>query len=303
MATDGNQSVVWTTTSQPFGQISNAPTTIAQDLRMPGQESDLETGLYHNGFRDYVPGSGRYVESDPAGLAGGSNRYAYADGNPTGETDPHGLDSTWQMIKNDYAAVNSAYDVACNQLGGACGVAGYLNTVKNVMTSPEIPVTPPSTPPPSQQVVNTQVMACVTFQTPCTPAAQQQIAQVQQQQEQQAQFNQQYGLTPDSSSGSSYFNSGGTSVSGGVSGFLTAGALPSGELLKRRSRRCVRLGKPDRRGVGLTLSPQQVTAYLNANNQSFQNPFEVNPFFVAALAYDIYSQPALVTGTCPYAGH
>ena len=51
----------------------------------------METGLYHNGFRDYLPALGRYLESDPIGLAGGFNTYAYAGGNPLRYSSPLGL--------------------------------------------------------------------------------------------------------------------------------------------------------------------------------------------------------------------
>jgi RHS repeat-associated protein len=93
MATDETQSIIWTTTYQPFGQISATPTLLVQDLRFPGQESDLETGLYHNGFRDYVPGLGMYLESDPIGLLGGMNTYGYVRANPLNGIDPKGLDT------------------------------------------------------------------------------------------------------------------------------------------------------------------------------------------------------------------
>ncbi|MFZ1905711.1 MAG: RHS repeat-associated core domain-containing protein [Steroidobacteraceae bacterium] len=50
------------------------------------------TGLNQNSFRDYDPVVGRYVESDPSGLAGGINSYGYAAQNPVMMRDPLGLD-------------------------------------------------------------------------------------------------------------------------------------------------------------------------------------------------------------------
>jgi len=61
------------------------------EMRFPGQLHDSETGLHYNYFRDYEPGTGRYVESDPIGLAGGMSTYGYVDNNVLGFSDPEGL--------------------------------------------------------------------------------------------------------------------------------------------------------------------------------------------------------------------
>jgi RHS repeat-associated protein len=57
---------------------------------MPGQYHDEESGLSYNTFRYYDPHGGRFVSSDPIGLAGGLNLYAYAP-NPITWIDPWGL--------------------------------------------------------------------------------------------------------------------------------------------------------------------------------------------------------------------
>jgi len=91
---------IWHWDSDPFG--TTAPnqtptdaiaTAFVYNLRFPWQYFDAETGTHYNYFRDYDPGAGRYVESDPAGLYAGPSTYAYADGAPVAWIDPDGLRS------------------------------------------------------------------------------------------------------------------------------------------------------------------------------------------------------------------
>ena len=60
------------------------------NLRMPGQYFDKSTNLFYNYFRDYDPQLGRYVQSDPIGLAGGINTYGYVEANPLSNIDRTG---------------------------------------------------------------------------------------------------------------------------------------------------------------------------------------------------------------------
>ena len=96
VVTDTEGNLRWRWLAEPFG--TTAPETNPQGmssftlpLRMPGQYADSESGLFYNYFRSYDGSMGRYTQSDPIGLQGGINTYAYALNQPTRYTDPSGL--------------------------------------------------------------------------------------------------------------------------------------------------------------------------------------------------------------------
>ncbi len=91
--TDPSVAVVWQWNHDPFG-IGAPSGTFTYELRFPEQFFDQATKLHYSYFRDYDPRLGRYIESDPIGLAGGINTYGYAGGNPVSDIDPYGL---WQI--------------------------------------------------------------------------------------------------------------------------------------------------------------------------------------------------------------
>jgi RHS repeat-associated protein len=85
--------VVWRATYDPFGAATvDASSTVEMNVRFPGQYFDEETGLQYSYFRYYCPDIGRYLTADPIGLAGGLNTFTYVFNNPTGYTDPDGLE-------------------------------------------------------------------------------------------------------------------------------------------------------------------------------------------------------------------
>lgn len=88
--------VVWRWDSDPFGGgLANSnPSGLMQfefNVRFPGQIYDAESGLHYNNARYYDAITGRYISSDPIGLAGGINTYGYVMGNPISFSDPTGL--------------------------------------------------------------------------------------------------------------------------------------------------------------------------------------------------------------------
>jgi RHS repeat-associated protein len=85
---------VWRWTSDSFGagepdtDVDGDGETFRLGLRFPGQYFDQETGRHYNYFRTYDPNTGRYLTSDPIGLSGGLNTYAYVRNRPKVGIDP-----------------------------------------------------------------------------------------------------------------------------------------------------------------------------------------------------------------------
>ncbi|AWM80062.1 sugar-binding protein [Gammaproteobacteria bacterium ESL0073] len=96
-ATNASKQVVWSWQSDAHGatMANEDPrnTGVKTDipLRFPGQYFDQETGFHYNYFRTYIPDLGRYSQSDPIGLEGGWNTFAYVEGNSINLVDYYGL--------------------------------------------------------------------------------------------------------------------------------------------------------------------------------------------------------------------
>lgn len=129
--------IVWRWDGDAFGASAanedpdGDATSFAFNLRFPGQYFDAESGLHYNYFRNYDPVTGRYLESDPIGLAGGINTYGYVGGNPLSYVDPLGLQSRGHTAPSPSlfppgpfdGSWNASRDNAALQLGEAVAKA------------------------------------------------------------------------------------------------------------------------------------------------------------------------------------
>lgn len=88
---DDAAQTVWEAKLDAFGfaQIDSRATP-EMPLRFPGHYHDAETGLHYNRYRYYSPELSRYLQSDPSGIRGGENLYAYTS-NPLKFVDVLGL--------------------------------------------------------------------------------------------------------------------------------------------------------------------------------------------------------------------
>jgi RHS repeat-associated protein len=82
----------------PYGSTSyqagrNVAEVMLKRYRYTGLERDEESGFSYHGARYYAPWLGRWTSSDPAGLTGDPNSYAYGMNHPVNFLDPKGTQS------------------------------------------------------------------------------------------------------------------------------------------------------------------------------------------------------------------
>lgn len=125
----------WAAYSQPYGEMTITRSMgrftgpVTENLRLPGQYFDRESGFHYNGARDYLPGLGRYLEADPLGLGGGLNPYLYAAANPQAATDRSGLDvRVYVQGLHEAVQIDTSHGVVSYGFGPGQGLASILAT-------------------------------------------------------------------------------------------------------------------------------------------------------------------------------
>ncbi len=93
----------------------------------PGQSRTF-ADLYYNRYRDYDPVTGRYIQADPIGLAGGPSLYSYAMNNPLRLMDPFGLKTYWEHYTGlpDSYRVNTINFIAGVSDGATFGATHWI---------------------------------------------------------------------------------------------------------------------------------------------------------------------------------
>ncbi len=101
-----------------YGNILESPGTVEQPYTYTGREFDSESGLYYYRARYYDPSTGRFLQKDPIGFAGGDlTLYQYVSNNPPNWNDSSGT-----------GPLGTAGAIAC----GLYDIYDALNTAKEL---------------------------------------------------------------------------------------------------------------------------------------------------------------------------
>jgi RHS repeat-associated protein len=127
----------------PYGRRTLAAGADITPVGFTGAMWQQSTGTWVTLHRNYNPSLGRWLREDPIGLRGGTNLYAYVEGNPVNLTDPYGLSPScgWAaatsfikcfyiaLVSWDFAA-GTAIAVACAMLTGPAAAACIAAMIK-----------------------------------------------------------------------------------------------------------------------------------------------------------------------------
>ncbi|OOG55630.1 hypothetical protein B0E48_13455 [Rhodanobacter sp. C03] len=140
--TNSAGTVIWSWAYQgnPFGEQQPTSTTgYVLNLRYPGQYYDAESGTNYNLNRTYESATGRYLQSDPIGLAGGISTYAYVGGNPLDGLDPLGLINLnlFPVFQDIYLYAQAIPDVPGQYIVGGHGSSTSMSAPDGTPLTPD----------------------------------------------------------------------------------------------------------------------------------------------------------------------
>jgi len=103
----------------------------AKRYRFTGMERDEESGLQYHSARYYAPWIARWGSTDPQGLEGGINLFAYSAGNPVTQVDRTGRQPSAAGFVRD--AKNTGLSFAGGVYGAGRSIVGGVRMILNVV--------------------------------------------------------------------------------------------------------------------------------------------------------------------------
>ena len=140
---DLNGNRVATYENGDYGEVLVDQGSVYNPYRWNGEQTDAESGLTYMRNRYYQAATGRFIQRDPIGYAGGLNLYAYCSGDPISKKDPSGLDeksdaddalrvihlvNLTDALHHDMVNIEFGSRILGNMFSSARGLSGRLFT-------------------------------------------------------------------------------------------------------------------------------------------------------------------------------